>query len=140
MVTTTLVCRCMSVLNQITMSSTCRANTLEGCVVIRSALVLSHVTAPPCFTFRLWSRLDSSPPYGWWYLFVIFISYCMMYRKCFLTSSYAAYFCHFQTAWWLAAFHAPTMLFWRSDSCYHSLVTYVLVLLGEVVLFLNMLF
>lgn len=45
-------------------------------------------------------------------------------KKCILISSNAEYFCHFQTAWWLAAFHASTMLFWRHN-CYHSLVTYI---------------
>lgn len=117
----------MSVLNQTAMSSTCGANTLERCVVMRSVLVLSHVTAPPCFTSLLWSRFLLPPhtQYGWCYLFVTFISYCMMYKKRLLTSSYAEYFCHFQTAWWLAAFNARTMLFEGCDSCYHSLVTYV---------------
>lgn len=46
-------------------------------------------------------------------------------KKCFLISSNAEYFCHFQTAWWLAAFNASTMLFWRRDNCYHLLVTYM---------------
>lgn len=78
------------------------------------------------------SPLDPSPPHltpaplhSWCYLCVTFISCCMMYKKRLLTSSYAEYLRHFQTAWWLAAFNARTMLFEGCDSCYHSLVTYV---------------
>lgn len=61
-------------------------------------------------------------------------------KKCFLTSSSAEYFCHFQTAWWLTAFHARAMLLWRRDGCYHSLVTYIYILPGEGDLFFKHIF
>lgn len=63
------------------MSSACRANTLERCVVMRSEVVLPQVTAPPCFAFLFWSRLDSSLLWLVVHLFVTFISYCMIWRK-----------------------------------------------------------
>lgn len=88
------------------------------------------------FFFR--SHLVSGPL---WLLVNLFVTSILILhdvkKKSILTSSSAAYFCHFPTAWQLTAFHARTMLFWRRDSCYHSLVTYIYILLGDVYLFLN---
>lgn len=145
LVTTALVCRCLSVLNQTAMSSTCRAKHLgEMCCHENSG----GVTTCRCpalfhffFFFYFWSRLVSSQvPFCWWWTCLLHPSHtawCERKKKCFLTSSSAEYFCHFQTAWWLTAFHARTMLLWRRDGCYHSLVTYIYILLGEVDLFLK---
>lgn len=125
LVTPALVCRCMSVLNQTAMSSASRANTLEGYVVMGSEVVLSHVAAPPCFTSVFFFLVLIRVPYGWWWTCLLPSSHAAWCEKCILTSSYAEYFCHFQSARWLAAFPASTMLLWRRDTCYHSLVTHI---------------
>lgn len=111
----------MSVLNQTAMSSVCRANTLERCVVMGFEVVLLHVTAPPCSASLFWSRLDFESR------LVTFISCCMMWKKNMYPDIVLcwALFVIFKLHGGRLPFMLVPCCFGDVITCYHSLVTYI---------------
>lgn len=115
----------LSVLMQTAVSSACRANTLERCAVTRSEVVLPQVTTPLLFSLIFWSRVDSSFLWSVVNLFVTFISFCMMWKKC-PDMLFSVFFK--RHGGWLPSFRLAPCCFWNvTDALTY---TYVLEISG----------
>lgn len=115
----------VSVLIQTAVSSACRANTLERCAVTRSEVVLPQVTTPLLFSIIFWSRVDSSFLWLVVSLFVTFISFCMIWKKCPDMLFSVSFKLH---GGWLPSFRLAPCCFWNVTDA--ATYTYVLEISG----------